>query len=367
MSVHKLNSEGLPRQPALSVGLAFQHDTYDLADSVLKTRAVRALDNAAATYPIHRMVRCAARRKVEDVFDDLALKLGFVAARLEEGSLLLDGPGVFIHAEGRRKAGYCSCSFAIWTTTPARAAALRAQIFEIVGDRYERTQMFTIDWHFTNARGILSSAAFDELVTETVYDEAYPTLGKSVKAFIDDYLKAPATVLILQGPPGTGKTRLVRAVLAEISRRREDMDETKVMYTADKKALEGDEIFVDFITGSHDAFVIEDADHLLLARHNGNHDLHRFLAIADGVVRAQGRKIIFTTNLPNMSDIDEALLRPGRCFASVATRGLSFEESTALLRRLSADVNRQVTTIDKLREEGARTVSVASLYRALGE
>jgi plasmid stabilization system protein ParE len=27
-------------------------------------------------------------------------------------------------------------------------------------------------------------------------------------------------------------------------------------------------------------------------------DLHRFLAVADGVVRAQGRKIIFTTNLP---------------------------------------------------------------------
>ena len=28
------------------------------------------------------------------------------------------------------------------------------------------------------------------------------------------------------------------------------------------RALENDEIFVDFITGNHDAFVIEDADHL---------------------------------------------------------------------------------------------------------
>lgn len=34
------------------------------------------------------------------------------------------------------------------------------------------------------------------------------------------------------------------------------------MYTADKRALEGDENFVDFITGLHDVFVIEDADHL---------------------------------------------------------------------------------------------------------
>jgi len=39
--------------------------------------------------------------------------------------------------------------------------------------------------------------------------------------------------------------------------------------TCDKRALESDEIFVNFITGSHDAFVIEDADHILTPRANG--------------------------------------------------------------------------------------------------
>jgi hypothetical protein len=102
------------------------------------------------------------------------------------------------------------------------------------------------------------------------------------------------------------------------------------------RALETDEIFVDFITGNHDAFVIEDADHLLMARSNGNVDLHRFLAVADGVVRAQGRKIIFTTNLPNIGDIDQALVRPGRCFATVRTRALERFEAAALLARLAA-------------------------------
>ena len=87
------------------------------------------------------------------------------------------------------------------------------------------------------------------------------------------------------------------------------------MYTADKRALENDEIFVDFITGVHDAFVIEDADHLLRARTNGNHDLHRFLAIADGVVRAQKRKIIFTTNLPNIRDLDDPTRAVDECSA----------------------------------------------------
>jgi hypothetical protein len=60
-------------------------------------------------YPIFRRVRCAARRKLEDIFDDLATQTGLAAVRLAEGSLLLDGPGVFIEADGWRKAGYCSC------------------------------------------------------------------------------------------------------------------------------------------------------------------------------------------------------------------------------------------------------------------
>ena len=64
------------------------------------------------------------------------------------------------------------------------------------------------------------------------------------------------------------------------------------------KALESDEIFVKFITGWDDAFVVEDADHLLKPRAQGNETLHRFLSIADGVVRSQGRKIIFQPTCP---------------------------------------------------------------------
>jgi SpoVK/Ycf46/Vps4 family AAA+-type ATPase len=120
--------------------------------------------------------------------------------------------------------------------------------------------------------------------------------------------------IIFYGPPGTGKTRLVRAILAALSRRKGDS--ARVLYTADRRTLENDEIFVEFITGSHEAFVVEDADHVLAARSDGNAHLHRFLAVADGVVRALGRKIIFTTNLHNVGDIDEALLRATKVAAA---------------------------------------------------
>src|SRR5689334_12694829 len=114
MSIHKLNPEWGQHAPApLAVGLSFQHDLYGLADTVLKTRAMRALEQGAARYPIHRSVRCASRRKLEAVFDDLALKMGLNALRLDEGTLLLDGPDVFVSCEGRRKSEYCSCEFDI--------------------------------------------------------------------------------------------------------------------------------------------------------------------------------------------------------------------------------------------------------------
>ena len=269
---------------------------------------------------------------------------------------------MFIDAGGWPKAGYCSCQFRIWTDGARRLDELRDLLFKIVGERFAREQMFTIDGHFTDKRGGLTNTSFDELMHEGIHDEAYPSLGTTVEDFAERYLSASETVLVLQGPPGTGKTRLVRSILSAISRRKGDS--ANVMYTADRKSLEGDEIFVEFITGAHDAFVIEDADHLLLARTSGNQDLHRFLAIADGVVRAQGRKIIFTTNLANVSDLDDALLRPGRCFANVRTRPLVRDEAGLLLGRVLADEAKRAAVLNALFAQGTRCVSVAEVYRA---
>jgi hypothetical protein len=363
MSIHKLNPERTAAGDiATSVGLEFQYKVFDLADSVIKMRATRALEHTATRYPIFRRVRCAARRKLEDIFDDLAMKTGLAALRLAEGALLLDGPGVFVDADGWRKAGYCSCQFGIWTDSVQRMEDLREQLFRIVGDRYEAQQTFTIDWYFTDSSRGLNSTSFDELMVDRLYDEAYPSLGEPLTSFVNRYLDASETVLVLQGGPGTGKTRLVRAILSALSARK--ADSARVLYTADKRALESDEIFVEFVTGSHDAFVIEDADHLLLARSNGNHDLHRFLAIADGVVRAQGRKIIFTTNLANVNDIDEALLRPGRCFANVRTRNLRHEEAARVMERMSRDGLVAQSTLEELFEPGTKDVALSRIYRA---
>ena len=176
-----------------------------------------------------------------------------------------------------------------------------------------------MNWYFMTNNG-LDFITTNEVLSDVLLDEAYPDVAGGVPAFINRYLDAPEAVLILQGPPGSGKTRLLRAVLGELARRRGE--EVSVMSTNDPRALENEQLYVRFLTNPVDVFALEDADHLMRPRSDGNELMQRFLAIADGIVRNQGRKIIFTTNLPNVGDLDDALVRPGRCFARLMTRAL---------------------------------------------
>jgi hypothetical protein len=357
-------TEDLPEGSRLPVRLMMRADIDDFAGTLLNFRAIQAFDHRPARYPIHRVVRCAIRGSLVSLFDDLALRSGLAAQRFDTGLLLLDGPGVFATLEGRRKAEYSSCIFTSWTDTPQRAESVTELLFTIVGERRMTEETFTIDWRFSAGNTGLAGASFEELADPALLDEAYPTLREPVAQFIARYLCARETVLILQGPPGTGKTRLVRAILAAISRRKGAS--ARVLYTADRRALESDRIFMQFITGEHDAFVIEDADHILASRSHGNVDIHRFLAIADGVVRAQGRKILFTTNLPNVGDIDDALLRPGRCFGNVRTRPLDRPETTKLVTRLTGGRPELLErTMRDVLPEGTSSTILAAVYRHL--
>lgn len=351
-----------PADSAKPVRLMVRADLDDLAGTLLNLRAFRAFGRGAARYPIHRVVRCAARAAVTDLFDDLALRTGLAAQRFDAGSLLLDGPGIFATLQGRPKARYTSCVFTFWTDTPKRALRLEELLLQVVGERRVNEETFTMDWRFSGGHGYTTGASFEELADPALLDEAYPALGEPVARFIERYLAAPESILILQGPPGTGKTRLVRAILAAISRHKGAS--ASVLYTADRRALESDRIFMQFVTGEHDAFVIEDADHILTSRSSGNENMHRFLAVADGVVRAQGRKILFTTNLPNVNDIDDALLRPGRCFGNVRTRALSRAEAACLIRRLCAEEGKPTDALlHKALPDGISSATLAEIYR----
>jgi hypothetical protein len=364
MSIHKLPSEREGRAAAdASISVTLQQHLSYVGDAIVRARAVQGCDFDLRRLPVYRLLRWSVRRKVADFFDDVALDPHFVSHRVSEGTVLLSAAGTFVCGGGHNKGSYTSCWFSLWAESRARAEEVVERLERIAGESRMRDETFTLDWQFTAANGELRNATFQELADPLLLDEAYPGLGRPVAQFVAAYLDAPECVLILLGPPGTGKTRLVRAILSEITRRK--AENAEVMYTADQRALRSDEIFVEFITGSHDAFVIEDTDHLLMARTSGNEEMHRFLAIADGVARSQGRKIIFTTNLPNVNDIDDALVRPGRCFAVVNLRSMTVDEAQRLAERICGeDQQRAAQAKTALLAAGSRYYSVAQVYRA---
>jgi hypothetical protein len=355
------------RGPALTTGTnaGISYNVWDYTELAFMSRLACAMDNKLARYAFHRTLRFAARLKIEELFDDLAQQPVWRAYRLNTKEMIIEADGLFVLASGGVKRDYCSFYFRTWADSLTKATEAHATILACVGaNQLSEPTMFSINWQFLTGKGELQGARIEEVADDLLYDEAYPGLEGGVNDFIRRYLKAPEPVLVLQGPPGTGKTRLIRALLGEMSRR--NGRRIEALYTGEMKAMESDELFVRFITGNEQVFVVEDADYLLRPRASGNTNLHRFLTLADGIVRAQGRKIIFSTNLPNIGDLDDALVRPGRCFARLMIRNLSAEEACALLVRLGADnivgVNEALSTI---RAAEKKVYSLAEVYGML--
>lgn len=348
------------------VDVVYSEKYAKLVKTVLPARVMAALAEGVSSYPICRTQHFAVNAKLEEFLDILALSLGWRAHRETPEELILDTDGLFISVNGNFKKGsYSSIWCRIWAESVAKADEAKNAILTLCEGYKVQQAMFSISWYFWNGQS-LDSAHIEEVADDKIFDEAYPELDEGVAKFINDYLASPEPILVLQGKPGTGKTRLIRAILGAMTLRKGEPAEA--MYTSDRETLERGDLYLEYITGDADAFVIEDADYLLKPRSDGNKDLHRFLTIADGVVRAQGRKIIFSTNLPNVGDIDDALIRPGRCFSRLAVRELSKAEAEKLLLKLCAgDSGLTNDILEKVTKADSKGYSIAEIYRAHGQ
>ena len=161
---------------------------------------------------------------------------------------------------------------------------------------------------------------------------AYPWIHESYGAlteYIDEYIDSEASVLILIGPPGTGKTTFIKNLIHR------SKANAKVAY--DPKVMMEDSFFAGFIGDETRFLIMEDADEFLKSRTEGNTMMHKFLNVSDGLISAADKKLVFSTNLPNIGDIDEALMRPGRCFDVLQFRALTRDEAKGVMAEIGSD------------------------------
>lgn len=155
---------------------------------------------------------------------------------------------------------------------------------------------------------------------------AYPGLGQSLDDFIKGYLESTSNILLMYSPPGTGKTTLLKHLLEQTR------ESCLITYSEEIKNM--DSLFAYFLTSNEKFLIIEDADNYLTARSKdaNNHSMKKLLNITDGLTSNPDKKVIFTTNLPNLNQVDTALLRPGRCYKALYFPYLSMCEAEAFLR-----------------------------------
>jgi hypothetical protein len=155
-----------------------------------------------------------------------------------------------------------------------------------------------------------------------IFNEFYPWIG-DVFTYFDDYLKSDSSILVLLGETGTAKTSFIRSLIWHGG--------LNTMFTYEEELLGSDSLFVDFIADEDmGLLVIEDADLMLTNReHDGNKVMSKFLNVSDGLADIGKKKIVFTANITDLAKIDNALLRPGRCFGCQVFRRLTYQEACA--------------------------------------
>lgn len=165
-----------------------------------------------------------------------------------------------------------------------------------------------------------------------LYRELYPWLTEEPDEYIQRFLDSDSGVIILRGEPGTGKTSFIQSMIWQ-SRK-------NAMLTYDEKLFHSDQMFVDFACGvAADILIMEDADAMLAPRkQDGNPVMTKFLNLGDGLIRFPGKKLIISANIVDDSEIDSALLRPGRCFDRPMFRRLSYAETQLAAQKSGIEV-----------------------------
>jgi hypothetical protein len=152
--------------------------------------------------------------------------------------------------------------------------------------------------------------------------EFYPWLNVSLADYYKAYMESDETVLVLFGPPGVGKSTFLRSLIMS--------GNYDAMLAYNREVVAAPSLIARFFRSNvAKILAYEDIDNYLKSREDGNTLMAPILNASEGVVKHEGKKIVFSTNLPSINSIDPALLRKGRCFDILQFRELTPDEAAA--------------------------------------
>ena len=141
---------------------------------------------------------------------------------------------------------------------------------------------------------------------------------------------------VLYGTAGSGKTSFIKALIGSL-------DKQFILVTTAIAAHMAEPEFIAFMMENKDSiFILEDCEQVLMSREENRFGgaISNILNMSDGLMSdIFNIKFICTFNT-NIENIDEALLRPGRCFVNYEFKPLNAEKASKLLENLGHKIDK---------------------------